>query len=87
MRLVMVTMEKAREVKKRHEAELMRKSGVVGVAVGYRHVGGRKTDQLCIVCYVVEKKAEEDLEKDDIIPEEIEGVPIDIVESGRFRAL
>ena len=86
MSLVMVTMEKAREVKKRHEAELMKKSGVVGVAIGHRHIGDRKTDQLCIVCYVVEKRAEEDLKAEDIIPTEIEGVPIDVVESGRIQA-
>ncbi len=86
MSLVMVTMEKAREVKKKHEAELMKKSGVVGVAIGYRHIGGRKTDQLCIVCYVAEKRAEADLKTEDIIPKEIDGVPIDVVESGRIRA-
>ncbi|TET11123.1 MAG: hypothetical protein E3J86_03740 [Candidatus Thorarchaeota archaeon] len=82
----MVTMEKAREVKKKHEAELMKKSGVVGVAIGYKHIDGRETNQICIVCYVVEKKTEEDLETRDIIPEEIEGVPIDVVETGRIQA-
>lgn len=83
----MVTMEMAREVKKKHEAELMKKSGVVGVAIGYKHIEGRKTDQLCIVCYVIEKISEADLKPEDIIPKEIDGVPIDVVESGRFRAL
>ncbi|MHA2189937.1 MAG: hypothetical protein ACXAEN_14940 [Candidatus Thorarchaeota archaeon] len=82
----MVTMEKAREVKKKHESELMKKAGVVGVAIGYKHIDGRKTIQLCIVCYVEEKKTEENLEPEDIIPEEIEGVPIDVVETGRIRA-
>ncbi|UCH04928.1 MAG: hypothetical protein JSW05_01870 [Candidatus Thorarchaeota archaeon] len=79
-------MEKAREVKKRHEAELMNKSGVVGVAIGYKYVDGIKTNQLCIVCYVAEKRAEADLKMEDIIPKEIDGVPVDVVESGRIRA-
>jgi argonaute-like protein implicated in RNA metabolism and viral defense len=82
----MVTLERVREVKKKHEAELMKKSGVVGVAIGYKYIDDRKTNQLCIVCYVVEKKKEKDLKTEDIIPEEIEGVPIDVVESGRIRA-
>lgn len=83
----MVTMEEVRRAKENHEAELMEKSGVVGVAIGYKHIGGRKTNQLCIICYVTSKKAEGELEKHDIIPEEIEGVPVDVVESGKIRAL
>ena len=86
MSLVMITMEKAREVKKRHEAELMKKSGVVGVAIGYKYIDGEKTDQLCIVCYVAKKSAEANLKTEDIIPKEIDGVPIDVVESGKIRA-
>jgi len=83
----MVTMEEVRRVKENHEAELMETSGVVGVAIGYKHIGGRKTNQLCIICYVTAKKAEGELEEHDIIPEEIEGVPVDVVESGKIRAL
>jgi hypothetical protein len=83
----MVTMEEVKRVKAEHEKELMKKPGVVGVAIGHKHIDGKKTNQLCIICYVIEKKPIGDLEVRDIIPEEIEGVPIDIVESGRVRAL
>ncbi len=83
----MATMEEVRRVKERHEAELMEKSGVVGCAIGYKHVGGKKTDELCIVCYVIEKKLERELRKQDIIPKEIQGIPTDVVESGEIRAL
>lgn len=83
----MVTMEKVRRVKRKYEADLMEKSGVVGVAIGYKYVDGKKTNQLCIICYVVDKKSESALEKNDIIPEEIEGVPVDVIESGKIRAL
>ena len=83
----MVTMEEVKRVKAAYEAELMGKSGVVALAIGYRYVDGEKTDELCIICYVVRKKPIEDLKEHEVIPREIEGVPIDIVESGRIRAL
>ena len=83
----MVTMEKVRRVKKKYEADLMGMHGVVGVAIGYKHVDGKKTNQLCIICYVIDKKLESALEEHDIIPKEIEGVPVDVIESGRIRTL
>ncbi|MHA3964813.1 MAG: hypothetical protein AM325_014890 [Candidatus Thorarchaeota archaeon SMTZ1-45] len=83
----MVTLEQVKRVKAEYEEELMKKSGVVGVAIGHKHINGGKTKQLCIICYVIEKKRIGELEEHDIIPEEIEGVPIDVVESGTIRAL
>ena len=83
----MVTMEDVKRVKKWYEAELMEKTGVTGCAIGYRYVKGKRTNELCIVCYVRRKKTKEKLKKKDIIPKEIEGVPIDVIESGEFRAL
>ena len=83
----MITMEDVKRVKKKYEAELMGKAGVIGCAIGFRYVDGKKTDELCIVCFVKEKKPEEKLKKKDIIPKTIEGVKIDVVESGELRAL
>jgi len=83
----MATMQEVRTIRQRHEAELMEKTGVVGCAIGYKHVGGRKTDELCIVCYVIEKKPEGKLRREDIIPKRIEGIPTDVVKSGEIRAL
>jgi hypothetical protein len=83
----MVTLEEVKRVKAEYEEELMRKPGVVGVAIGHKHINGRKTNLLCIICYVMEKKRVGELEEHDIIPEEIEGVPVDVVESGQVRAL
>jgi hypothetical protein len=83
----MVTLEEVKRVKAEYEEELMRKPGVVGVAIGHKNINGRKTNQLCIVCYVIEKKRKGKLDGSDIIPEEIEGIPVDVVESGQIRAL
>ncbi len=83
----MATMGEVRRIKERHEAELLGKKGVIGCAIGYKYVDGKKTDELCIVVYVKEKKPEEKLKKRDIIPKTIEGVLVDVVESGEIRAL
>lgn len=83
----MVTLEEVRRVKAEYEAELMRKLGVVGVAIGHKQINGRKTNQLCIICYVVKKKRVGELEERDIIPREIDGVPVDVIESGQIQAL
>lgn len=83
----MATFEDVRRIKERYEAELLRKPGVVGCAIGYKQVGGQKTDELSIICYVVKKKPKRALRKEEIIPKELEGVPTDVVESGEIRAL
>ena len=83
----MVTIEDVRKVKEKYEKELMGKSGVIGGGIGYQYVDGKKTDDLCIICYVKKKKSEEKLKKKDLIPEQIEGILIDVVESGEIRTL
>ncbi len=50
---------------------------MTGVDVGPKYVNGRRTDELAIRVYV-EKKS--DVAAADAIPEEIEGVPTDVIE-------
>lgn len=83
----MATIEEVKRVKEKHEQALMSKAGVVGCSIGYKEIDGKKTDKLSIVCYVREKKTEEELKRKDIIPKEIEGIPTDVVESGEFKAM
>ena len=83
----MNSLDEAKRIKKKHEEKLMRKKGVVGCAVGYKIVAGNKTEQICIVCYVLKKLPEDQLGKSDRVPRLIEGIPTDIIESGEIRAL
>ncbi len=83
----MPTIEEVKKVKEKYAPGLMNKAGVVGCSIGHKQIGGKKTDKLSIVCYVKEKKREEDLKSKDIIPKEIEGIPTDVIESGDFKAL
>jgi hypothetical protein len=65
------------EVKRRHEAHLMRMRGVVGVGIG------RKDGKDCIRVYV-----ERDIPKIRAeLPESLEDVPVEVVVAGTFKAL
>ena len=77
----------ATEVKRRHEKELMRKPNVVGVGIGFRQRGGAPTQEVCIVVSVKTKLPLSQLKPNDRLPASIEGVPIDVVETGEIRAL
>ncbi|HLA98655.1 MAG TPA: hypothetical protein VJL34_09380 [Anaerolineales bacterium] len=78
--------ERARLVKNAHLAELMAKANVVGVGIGYRLRGDAKTDQVGLVVMVRKKVPLHQLAARDVIPAEIDGVPIDVQEVGELRA-
>ena len=78
---------KAREVKEAYSASLMAKANVVGVSVGFREQGGRRTDQVALVVMVDRKLAPSALSPADQIPSEIDGVPVDVQYVGRIEAL
>ncbi len=74
-------------VKSAHEAELMRKANVVGVGIGLRQRNGRYTGELALVVSVTHKVPLEELDPWDVIPQEIDGVPVDVQAVGTLRAL
>ena len=80
-------MQHALEVKRRHERELMRKANVLAVGIGYRTRGGQQTQEVSIVVSVKVKVPSSKLKARDLIPASIEGVPVDVVETGVIRAL
>ena len=57
--------------------ELLAYPGVTGVDIGYKTVGGKKTDILAIIVYVANKH---DVSPEKTLPTEIEGVPVDVVQ-------
>ncbi|HYS37793.1 MAG TPA: hypothetical protein VEO01_19420, partial [Pseudonocardiaceae bacterium] len=74
-------------VRAAHEAELMRYPNVVGVAEGVRTSDGRPTGEPCIVVYVTRKVPRQELRADEVLPEEIDGVCVDVVPVGEIRPL
>ena len=83
----MDTLNEAKKIREKYEKILMRKKGVVGCSVGYKHIAGKKTEQICIICYVNKKIPEDQLDEADLVPTMIEGIPTDVIESGGMRVL
>ena len=79
--------EEIRAVKERHEDDLLKKKNVVGLGIGYKEVEGLETDQLSLVVMVRKKELPSQLEAADLIPAEIEGIPVDVKEVGEIVAL
>jgi hypothetical protein len=78
--------QRASAVKQAYQAELLSKANVVGVGVGFRTVGGRRTDDIALVVMVTQKVPRAQLAPQDVLPREIEGVPVDVQEVGRISA-
>ncbi len=74
------------DVRVRHEAELMRYPNVVGVADGIATRGGEPTGEQSIVVYVSRKVPASELAADAVLPTEIDGVRVDVVEAGLIEA-
>jgi hypothetical protein len=79
--------QRALEVKRRYESELLRHANVVAVGVGFRTRAGQPTDEVCIVVSVTRKQPTAQLKHGEAVPASLEGVPIDVVETGVIRAL
>lgn len=71
--------EKVRKVKERHEEALLQIDGVVGVGVGLSEI---KTNQAVIQVYT--KKSIHEMKK--LLPQALDGVPIEIVYTGEIIA-
>lgn len=80
------TLERAQAVRQSHEAELLRRANVVGVGVGLRTRGGRRQRQVALVIMVRQKVPRAMLAEADVLPGEIDGVPVDVVEVGDITA-
>lgn len=74
-------------IQARHQATLMGYPNVIGVATGTRSRGGQPTGERCLVVYVTRKVPRSALSPAQILPTEIEGVPVDVVEVGEVRPL
>ena len=78
-----LTLKSALE-KNRHD--LLSKENVVGTGIGYKTVGGEKTDELAIICSVVKKTDISSLSSFERIPGKIGNSVTDVIETGWFRA-
>lgn len=79
-------MTTARDVLTNAREQLLGKANVVATGVGYKITAGEKTPTLSVVCSVSEKMAAGRLAAQDVIPGTLDGVPTDVVATGRIRA-
>lgn len=70
-----------------HETELMGYANVVGVATGIQTKKGQPTGEPCVVVFVQKKIERDKLNNEDIIPSQIDGVLVDVVEVGKIDTL
>jgi hypothetical protein len=78
--------ERVRAIKSRHEQELLQRPNVVGVGIGFKYVNGQPTGEVVLIVNVTEKKPLAELAAEDVIPAELEGIPVDVQEVGEVRA-
>jgi hypothetical protein len=69
-----------------HQAMLLAMPNVIGVGIGLKSVQGRRGDRLCLVALVRRKLPRAALEAEALVPDELDGVPTDVVEVGDVRA-
>lgn len=60
---------------------------VVACGLGYKVKDGKQTDTLSLIVSVVRKVPAAELAPQDLVPQTIEGMVTDVVETGRLRAL
>lgn len=75
------------QARSRHEPALMRYPNVVGVSEGGRMRGGRPTGESSLVVYVERKIPRDQLGEDEVLPSQVDGVPVDVVEVGVIEPL
>jgi hypothetical protein len=79
--------QSVREVLSGARAQLQERAHVVATGVGLKQAAGQATATPCIVCSVAKKLTRSHLGSRDCVPETLDGVPVDVVETGPIRAL
>jgi hypothetical protein len=63
--------------------DLLKIPGVNAVAVGNKIKAGKKQDEVAIRVYVNKKRKKDEIPENELIPERIRGVSVDVMEGGK----
>lgn len=66
---------------------LFNRPNVIACGLGYKVCQGEPTEEVSLIVSVVQKVPREQLAPGEVIPEEVNGMPTDVVEIGHVRAL
>ena len=82
----MPVIDEIKTLRQKHQKKILKKKNVLGLGVGYKETGGKKTDELSLVVLVEKKEDISTLSKKDIVPTEVEGVKTDVKVVGKIVA-
>ena len=74
-------------VLKSNRKALHSKNNVLATGIGYKIVNGVKTEEIGIICSVSKKVEAAALGAGDVVPRTLDGIAVDVVETGKIRAL
>lgn len=83
----MSSTDKIKQVKEASKDNLLEMQNVIGVGVGYQIQGGEQTGNYAIVVMVSRKLPLPALAPNAILPKNVDGIAIDVIEVGELRAL
>src|SRR3712207_6781333 len=66
-----------KSAKQEAEDDILQREGVTGVGVGYKYVGGQRTDEIAVQVFVKEKR---DVPEEERIPTTIRGIKTDVIQ-------
>lgn len=78
-------LNQVREALKSTREKLLGCANVVATGVGYKVTKGEKTPTLSVVCSVVNKVSPSQLSPRDRVPATMDGIPTDVIQTGKFR--
>ena len=78
--------QRASEVQEKYADTLMHIPHVVGIGVGFVMQGGERMPEVGLVVMVDSKLPTAQLAEDELIPRELDGVRVDVQETGVFSA-
>lgn len=78
---------RAMRMQEKYNERLLALPRVVGTAVGLRKRQGQYTDQVALVVMVERKLPMAEIAPGEAVPAELEGVPVDVLETGSFHGL
>lgn len=82
----MADVKQLSELRKASQKDILAKRNVIGVGVGLKETGGKKTSDLSISVLVRDKVAVQELDPKDLVPDNIDGIPTDVLRVGKVVA-
>ena len=74
---------------KQHSHKLLKMYRAEAVGIGYKHVGGKRTNEIAIILFVRKKLSKDELRKTSIqsVPRKLFGYPTDVREVSGFHKI